>query len=194
MLKLLTASLPYIQPIERFEKMFAAYHRVLTKRPILVQSISTAALFGAGDVIAQQLVERQGWKRHDYMRTLRMTTFGGVFAGPVLSVWYRYVDRKITIKNPFQGLVAKVTLDQFVFAPFFIAAFFTGQGLFEGKSVKEIKEKLSNGYKTALIGNYKIWPAVQFINFYFTPLNYRLLVTNTVALGWNAYLSTVNNQ
>ena len=30
------------------------------------------------------------------------------------------------------------------------------------------------------------------MNFYFTPLNYRLMVSNVVSLGWNAYLSLVN--
>jgi hypothetical protein len=35
-------------------------------------------------------------------------------------------------------------------------AFFTAQGLFEGKSASEIKDKLSNGYTTALVGNYKV--------------------------------------
>ncbi|KAI8362832.1 hypothetical protein BD560DRAFT_455524 [Blakeslea trispora] len=168
--------------------MFTLYHRVLTKRPILVQSLST------GDVIAQQLVEKQGWEKHDLKRTARMTVFGGIFAGPVLSQWYRLVERKVTLKQPAQALVVKVALDQLCFSPFFIAAFFTGQGLFEGKSLNEIKEKLASGYTTALIGNYKIWPAVQIFNFYFTPLNYRLMVTNVVALGWNAYLSTVNHR
>jgi hypothetical protein len=85
-----------------------------------------------------------------------MTIFGGVFAGPALSTWYRLIDKKVTATNKFQNLATKVVLDQFVFAPFFIAAFFTVQGLFEGKSVTEIKDKLSSGYTTALIGNYKV--------------------------------------
>lgn len=146
--------------------MFAAYHRVLSKRPILVQCVSTAALFGTGDVIAQQTVEKRGWNNHDLVRTLRMSTFGGIFAGPILSYWYRFIDKTITHKVPSRALLYKVACDQFLFAPFFIGAFFTGQGLFEGKSVNEIKEKLSNGYTTALAGNYKIWPAVQLINFF----------------------------
>ncbi|KAI8972040.1 sym-1 [Mycotypha africana] len=174
--------------------IFGGYHRLLTKRPILIQSLTTAILFGAGDVIAQQLVEQQGWRKHDHFRTLRMGIFGGIFAGPVLSNWYRFVENKVNINQPFQRLATKVALDQFVFAPFFIAAFFTTQGLFEGRQIQEINTKLSDGYTTALIGNYKIWPAVQFINFYLTPLNYRLMVTNFVALGWNAYLSTVNQR
>ncbi|KAI9279582.1 hypothetical protein BY458DRAFT_30679 [Sporodiniella umbellata] len=155
---------------------------------MLVQCLST------GDVVAQQAVEKKGWAQHDFNRTLRMTTFGGIFAGPILSTWYRWIDKTIVHRAPSKALLYKVACDQFLFAPCFIGAFFTGQGLFEGKSLDEIREKLTNGYTTALIGNYKIWPAVQLINFYFVPLNYRLMVTNVVALGWNAYLSTINQR
>lgn len=37
-----------------------------------------------------------------------------------------------------------------------VIAFFVGQGLFEGKSITKIQEKLYNGYATALVGNYKV--------------------------------------
>lgn len=59
--------------------------------------------FLLGDVIAQQFVEKQGWDKHDLTRTFRMTAFGGVFAGPALSNWYRFIDKKVTTKNAFQG-------------------------------------------------------------------------------------------
>jgi hypothetical protein len=69
--------------------------------------------------------------------------------------------------------------------------------------------------KSALLNNWKIWPFIQLLNFkvrmchsepnvQFVPLNYRLLLVNTIALGWNCkaplpivahrvgYLSVVN--
>ncbi|KAL1932325.1 hypothetical protein VTP01DRAFT_9381 [Rhizomucor pusillus] len=174
--------------------MWGAYQRVLARRPILVQSLTTVFLFGAGDVLAQQGVERRGLEQHEISRTFRMAAFGGTFAGPALSIWYRFLEKNIKATTPLAGLVKKVAADQLLSAPIFIGVFFTVQGLFEGKPVNEIKEKLQNGYTSALFANYKLWPAVQFINFYYTPLNYRLMVTNLVALGWNAYLSTVNQQ
>ncbi|KAI8992424.1 putative integral membrane protein, Mpv17/PMP22 family [Pilobolus umbonatus] len=176
--------------------MFTLYHKLLSKRPILIQSITTVnhVCYDIGDMIAQQGIEKQGWGHHDMSRTVRMASFGGLFAGPTLSYWYRYLDRIVKTPSPAKGLLYKVLLDQVVFAPFFIGAFFSVQGLFEGKSVKDIQDKLSQGYTTALIGNYKLWPAVQVVNFYFTPLNYRLLVTNIIATGWNAYLSTINHK
>ncbi|ORX47969.1 Mpv17/PMP22 family protein [Hesseltinella vesiculosa] len=170
------------------------YTRALLKYPILTQSITTAGLFGAGDVIAQQAVEQKGWDRHDTTRTVRMTGFGGCAAGPLLSNWYRFLELNIRRSTPLRTLAARVGLDQLVFAPCFIAFFFAAQGTLEGKTVNEIKVKLEHGYSSALFNNYKLWPAVQFANFYFVPLQHRLLVTNIVALGWNSYLSWVNQR
>ncbi|KAI8342270.1 hypothetical protein BC941DRAFT_367852 [Chlamydoabsidia padenii] len=174
--------------------MFSIYNRLLTKHPILIQSISTGCLFGAGDLIAQQGVEQRGMDHHDFIRTGRMIVFGGIVAGPTLSTWYRFLEHNVKATTPFKALVKKVAIDQILFAPVFIGVFFSTQGLFEGKSVDQIKKKLDRGYQTAVINNYKLWPAVQLFNFYMVPLNHRLMVTNVVALGWNSYLSWINHQ
>lgn len=49
----------------------------LASRPILTQSITTAVLFATGDTMAQQLVEKKGWKNHELARTGRMALYGG---------------------------------------------------------------------------------------------------------------------
>lgn len=51
-----------------------------------------------------------------------------------------------------------------------VIAFFVGQGLFEGKSITKIQEKLYNGYTTALVGNYKVNDInkIEFIVFFLT--------------------------
>jgi protein Mpv17 len=49
----------------------------LATRPILTQSITTAVLFATGDTMAQQLVEKKGWKNHELARTGRMALYGG---------------------------------------------------------------------------------------------------------------------
>jgi len=143
-------------------------------------------------VIAQHVVEKT--ESHDYARTLRLTGFGGVVAAPLLSNWYRFLDQHIHMSTPFKALIARVGMDQLLFAPCFIAVFFSAQGALEGKNTEQIKEKLQDGYPQALINNYKLWPAVQLFNFYVTPLRHRLMITNIVALGWNTYLSTANQR
>ena len=44
-----------------------------------------------------------------------------------------------------------------------------------------------------VLTNWMVWPAAQFVNFYFVPLSYRILVASGVALFWNIYLSYVAN-
>ncbi|EDN04273.1 conserved hypothetical protein [Histoplasma mississippiense (nom. inval.)] len=51
------------------------YHVQLARRPLITQSIGSAILFGAGDVLAQQLVDKVGLEHHDYARTGRMTLY-----------------------------------------------------------------------------------------------------------------------
>ncbi|KAG0043031.1 Protein required for ethanol metabolism [Gryganskiella cystojenkinii] len=121
-----------------------------------------------------------------------MAVFGTCFAGPVLHHWYKFLDKNIRLSSPGKSLLGRVAVDQFMFAPCFIASFFVGQGLLAGQDLKTIQGRLEKGYPGALKSNYMVWPAVQLLNFWFVPLQHRLMVVNTFALGWNTYLSHVN--
>lgn len=109
-------------------------------------------------------------------------------------LWYRFLARNVSLSTPLQTLLARVALDQGVFAPVFLGVFFTYNGYMEGSTFDEIKVRLRTGYPSALAGNYMLWPAVQFFNFKFVPLNYQALTVNTVALGWNSFLSVQNKK
>lgn len=53
------------------------YQAKLAKRPLFTQAVTTGVLFGVGDVIAQQAVDKKGLKNHDIARTGRMAAYGG---------------------------------------------------------------------------------------------------------------------
>ena len=53
----------------------------------------------------------------------------------------------------------------------------------------DIRSKLKNNLPGILVNQYKLWPAVQLVNFYFVPLQYRVLVIVFVAFFWNIYLA-----
>ena len=50
----------------------------------------------------------------------------------------------------------------------------------EGESPKE---RIQKAYKPALLNNWLVWPAVQYGNFRWVPLEGRVLVVNGVSLG-----------
>ncbi len=76
------------------------------KSPIVVKTLTSAALFGLGDFMSQKL---EG-KELDTQRLLRLTAWGGMFA-PLAHVWYGMLDKMV----PGQGaavLAKKVAADQ----------------------------------------------------------------------------------
>jgi protein Mpv17 len=114
----------------------------------------------------------------------------GVF-GPVATTWLGFLARRVTFRNARVETLARVAADQTLFAPVMIGVFLGSMATMEGKSPKE---RLDTTWWPALKANWMLWPFVQFINFTFLPLQYRLLFANVISIGWNSYLSWVNSQ
>ncbi|TPX62255.1 hypothetical protein PhCBS80983_g00459 [Powellomyces hirtus] len=168
------------------------YHATLTQNPTVTQAVSTGFLFAAGDCIAQHAVEKKTLEEHDWARTGRLTAYGTFGLGPAIAVWYRWLNTTVKIKNPFAATITRMVIDQSVFAPLNMVCFFTAMGVMEGKSGDEIKKKMRETFVPTLKANYALWPPIQLVNFYLTPVNYQSLVVNVTALGWNSYLSFAN--
>ncbi len=98
------------------------------------------------------------------------------------------------VSHPLKATVAKVALDQTAFAPLFNGLFISVLGAMQGKTVPQVGEKLKREYKDVIITNWKLWPAVQMVNFFVVPFNLRPLVAGVVALFWNTYLSWKSNK
>lgn len=52
------------------------YKRALVRYPVLVQSVQSGLLMGAGDVIAQGFIERKDWQSFDGMRAFKFFGIG----------------------------------------------------------------------------------------------------------------------
>lgn len=111
-------------------------------------------------------------------------------------------------------MLARLALDQTVWAPVFIAVFFSAMSILQvrvglgccccvcahrhppmphtarpqGKP-EEIIPNLKQNVWAAMLVNWKLWPAANFINFKFVPPQLQVLFANFVALIWNFYLS-----
>ncbi|KAF4553108.1 Mpv17 / PMP22-like protein 1 [Elsinoe fawcettii] len=172
--------------------MLRWYQMKLAQRPVLTQAVTTAVLFATGDAMAQQLVEKKGLANQDFGRTARMTLYGGAVFGPAATKWFGFLQRKVVIPGrPNLEILARVGLDQTVFASTNLFCFLSSMAIMEGS---DPKEKLDSTYKTALTKNWMVWPWIQMTNFKFVPLQHRVLVVNVVSLGWNCYLSFLNSQ
>ncbi|KAF3480605.1 uncharacterized protein GIQ15_05952 [Arthroderma uncinatum] len=150
--------------------------------PLLTQSIGSAVLFGTGDVLAQQLVDRAGIENHDYARTGRMVLYGGAIFGPAATTWYKFMQRNIVFRSPKATLVARVCADQVLFTPTHLTCFLSSMALMEGN---DPLERLRTTFGTAYKTNLMLWPWVQAANFSFVPLEHRVLVVNLVSLAFH---------
>ncbi|KAE8449509.1 Protein required for ethanol metabolism [Mollisiaceae sp. DMI_Dod_QoI] len=171
--------------------MLRWYQMKLASRPILTQAVTTAVLFATGDTLAQQLVEKKGWKNHDIARSGRMALYGGAVFGPAATTWFKFLQHKIVLPNKNAEILARVACDQTIFASTNLFCFLSSMAIMEGTSPKD---KLDKSYWTALKSNWMVWPFIQVVNFKFVPLHHRVLLVNVISIGWNCYLSWINSQ
>ncbi|CAM9199720.1 unnamed protein product [Chrysoparadoxa australica] len=127
------------------------------------------------------------------MRTLRLGSFGALVHGPTGHFFYGFLDSKIPGTGPKQ-VASKVAIDQLVWNPIFGCMFFSYLGLAEGKSVGEIKTKISNDLQTAVMGSWAVWIPAHTINFRFVPTSQRLLYINSIQIGYNIFLSVLGSK
>jgi len=175
--------------------MWRAYLSLLDRRPLLTKALTASALLGVGDVLGQLVLEKGepgGKKSLDVIRVARSMSIGLFVSGPLMHFWYKLLDT--TIKTGTRGVLTKVVLDQTLFAPVIVSAFFACNGLFQGQSPSEISRKIRADLPHTMLMNWTIWPAAMLINFKFVPPSQRVLYASSVALLWNVYLTTASNR
>ncbi|CAH0558171.1 unnamed protein product [Brassicogethes aeneus] len=171
-----------------------AYKILVNKHMTVYNAFQTGFLMAGGDFIAQTVVEKKSLESYDTVRTAKFFGIGLLFVGPTISAWYKFLDKKFTaqvrqLANKKTAVFKKVALDQLIFAPVFIAAIISVIDLSEGGEVRKIPCELGKKYPDILLANYKLWPWVQLVNFYFVPLKHQVLLVQSVAVLWNTYIS-----
>ena len=110
-----------------------------------------------------------------------MLTITSAVFGPAATTWFSFLQRRVKIAgSPNLEILARVGLDQTVFASTNLFVFLSSMALMEGS---DPQKKLESTYWTALTKNWMIWPAIQLTNFKFVPLDQRVLVVNVISLG-----------
>ena len=145
----------------------------------------------AGDLIAQTVISHK--EKVDIKECARYFLVGAVYIAPVCRTWYMALDKIVGTRVPYFGL-KKMAIDQICFAPPFMASVVSLLRLSNGENLDQVWNSLKRDYLRLLIGNYKLWPMVQTINFYYVPINYQVIVVNATSLVWNTYIAYVTEQ
>ncbi|MBW0479679.1 hypothetical protein O181_019394 [Austropuccinia psidii MF-1] len=168
-----------------------AYNSALLNRPLRTQILTSLVLFGGGDIIAQQAIEKKG-KQHEWLRTARLASYGGFVFAPLGTRWFKTLDF-IQFKNRGLSNLVKLSLDQLVAAPTMLAFFFTTMNYLEGNDLQQAEERLREKWGPTLFKNWLVFIPLQAVNFTLVPSHLRLLVINASSLFWNCYLSYTNS-
>ncbi|XP_042882459.1 mpv17-like protein 2 [Penaeus japonicus] len=161
----------------------------------VTNTVSCGVLLGVGDGIQQQVERARGVstsERYDWARTGRLFLVG-LSQGPPHHVFYVWLDKVLPKKNA-KTVFKKIMADQFIAAPFFAVTFFLFAGLLEGKTLPEAWKEFKLKFPAVYLFDWFIWPPTQAINFYFVPLQYRVVYINCVTVIWDVFLSYMKHK
>lgn len=136
----------------------------------------------------------------------------GSLQGPMHHYFYGWLAKimpQATVKNA----VKKILWDQLVMSPACILVFFYPACLLEKKpfheATQEIKKKFLTVYVVTyfdftIIPNHQltnllqtdwcVWPAAQFVNFYYLPAKYNVIFVNFCTMLYNVFLSHIKHK
>lgn len=103
-----------------------------------------------------------------------------------------FVHNNFNYASKFLSIFTKVALSQLVYAPVFNVYFFSAQSLLSGAGWNETLQRLQRTLPVSIVNSAKIWPAVSAFMFLYIDPAFRAIFAGTIALGWQTYLSWLN--
>ncbi|KAL2056380.1 hypothetical protein ABVK25_003403 [Lepraria finkii] len=179
--------LPFWRRLGPVSDAFSAYGRTQRKRPWATQVGTSLVIYLCGDLAAQKI----GGEDYYPWRTVRHLTIGAISSIPAYS-WFMYLSRSFNHSSRLLSLATKVGVNQIVFTPIFNSYFFGMQSLLSGDTPLEAWERIKRTVPTSFINSCKLWPAVTAFSFTYIQPQYRSLFAGVVAIGWQSYLSWLN--
>lgn len=165
------------------------YERAIDETPYRAKAFTSGVGLTVADMIAQA-VEGSGY---DVARTARMASFGLLWHGIASHIWYELLDNRVPGQASSPGTVmAKMVLDQVIWAPFNTMVFYAYLAAATG-SLAELPAVLQTKLIPTILAGYALWPLAHIINFRFVPQQHRLLYVNLVNLVWTVWLSGMAN-
>ncbi|KAH9880014.1 hypothetical protein J1614_002039 [Plenodomus biglobosus] len=201
--------------LEPIYEPFRAYGRVQQRKPYMTQFISSLVIYFVGDLVAQGIAgdvvavdetsaeeegeaEEKGWVQQwsddrDWSRTGRAIVIGGLSSIPSYK-WFLWLGNNFNYTSKVLSLTTKVVVNQALFTPLFNSYFFGMQSLLSGATLSDCAERIKNTVPTSWINSCKLWPIVTAFSFTYIPIQYRSIFGGVIAIGWQTYLSLLNQR
>ncbi|KAF6235354.1 hypothetical protein HO173_006550 [Letharia columbiana] len=180
---------PLWERLGPLSEVFAGYARAQRQRPWTTQFGTSLVVYLCGDLTAQYIDGEQ----YNPFRTLRHLTIGGISSIPSY-LWFVYLGTIFNYPSKLVSLATKVVVNQIVFTPVFNSYFFGMQSLLSGDGFSDAWERIKRTVPTSYVNSWKLWPAVTAFNFTYILPQYRALFAGIVAVGWQSYLSWLNQR
>ena len=139
------------------------------------------------------------WRDHlDLSRTAQCASYGAFVTGPILALWYPYMDRvckkyKLALKyGPWAAPIAKVAADEFLMDPPTLVLFFGYMNVCEGGNLNDFVQKVRTQFFPSWLTSLAVWPVVLLGTFRFLPVPAHAPVINVCCIVWDAFLSHRN--
>lgn len=198
------------------------YKSMLITKPLITKSLTSSCIMSISDVMCQEVVakskaktnmnanpdedkrqqqQHQSSSKLDTRRVLDVAIVGAIWSGPVTHYWYIILEKMYgviakaaNIQRPEIGLIVKLILDSIIFSSVTITGYFTIRSILEGTGLTGAKEKLTTRFFATLFGAWRFWPMANAVNFWFVPMQFRVLYMNVVSLFWTGWLTYVNSK
>ncbi|XP_076274387.1 mpv17-like protein [Rhynchophorus ferrugineus] len=161
-------------------RIFRAF---LEKYPTLGNSIVYGTLCVAAETSQQSInnLLDSPKKSLDIETITRYGIYGTGIGGPILAIWYRFLDKKL-VGTTVKIVSKKMLIDQFLFTPQLLVIFYVSMSILERKDdlLAECKSKFGHTF----LANCLFWLPVQAVNFSLVPSVYRVTYIGTCSFAW----------
>lgn len=178
------------EPTHPLKKFVSKYSQFLVAHPYPTKMLSSGIVGGFGDILVQLLTSwRSGSPLAIDMRRLAVfCAVSTLYIAPIIHLWFNWLENfKIPTsmrENKTMKSIVMIILDQTLGAIFIAAGFFYSfeimQMIFVSRSFS-IVSALKAGHEMnrrhlwrTLVVNWYCWPLINFLNFQFVPVHYRL--------------------
>ena len=117
-----------------------------------------------------------------------------------LYLWYAKTLPIVLTKLPPSSILTRnipltmTFIDQLLFAPYICSNYLFGSSLLQYRDPVKAFENVKGKLGGVLKANYCYWPIVNFLNFRFVPMHYRILIVNVCAIAWNSFMAYRNTK